>query len=74
MKYGIIIVTLLLSACSSNNQSLSNYIAKQTLENLSDSEISYNTAHCAQIKNQCPADKYEQWQQSNGATACSCKE
>ncbi|TKB45733.1 hypothetical protein [Thalassotalea mangrovi] len=72
MKYWIVFTLLLLSGCSSGSQPLSDYVAREVLENLTGSEIRYNGAACANIKNQCPSSDYSEWLHTNGEVACSC--
>jgi hypothetical protein len=70
MKYFPLIILLLITGCSSS--SLSHKIAEDIIENMTNTDISYNGANCPNIKHSCSNGNYEEWYQKNGKLACAC--
>ena len=70
MKYLLLVVLLVVSSCSF--RPLSEQISERVLENISNTDISYNGAYCPNIKQRCGGSNYEEWIQENGKLACAC--
>jgi hypothetical protein len=71
VKYlSFLILLLLVSGCS--KRSFSEQAAERVLENVTNTDISYNGANCPNVRKSCSRGNYEEWRQKNGKMACAC--
>lgn len=72
MKIITIMLLLILSSCSHNNNRGNQQLVEEAFKVITGNEISYRADNCPRIEAKCADGEYQEWIQKNGEIACAC--